>query len=135
LIPHGPAFLIDGAHNPAGAQSLRTYLEEFAQRPLTLVFGAMRDKQLEDIGEILFPVADVLVLTTVNNPRSATIEMLEPVALRYAQGNVLTSDGSAAALQTALANTPGEGMICVAGSLYLVGELRPQMLSLGKQND
>jgi len=133
LIPHRPAFLIDGAHNPAGAESLRTYLDEFAQRPLTLVFGAMRDKQLEEIGEILFPVADLLVLTTVDNPRSATLEMLEPVALRYAQGKVLKSDGSAEALQTALTNTPGEGMICVAGSLYLAGELRPQIL--GKQND
>ena len=136
-IPHRPGFLIDGAHNPAGAESLRTYLDEFARRPLTLVFGAMRDKQLEQIGEILFPVADALVLTTVNNPRSATLEMLEPVAMRYARGKVLTSDSSAAALQIALANTPGEGMICVAGSLYLAGELRPEMLSLrwGKQND
>jgi dihydrofolate synthase/folylpolyglutamate synthase len=128
LIPHQPAFLIDGAHNPAGAESLRAYLDEFAGRPLTLVFGAMRDKQLEQIGEILFPVADVLVLTTVDNPRSATIEMLEPIALRYAHGKILKSDGSAAALQIALANTPGEGMICVAGSLYLAGEMRPQML-------
>ena len=59
LIPHKPAFLIDGAHNPAGAESLRDYLDEFAPRPLTLVFGAMRDKQLDRIGEILFPSADV----------------------------------------------------------------------------
>jgi dihydrofolate synthase/folylpolyglutamate synthase len=132
LIPHEPAFLIDGAHNPAGAESLRAYLDEFAPRPLTLVFGAMRDKQLEQIGEILFPVADLLVLTTVDNPRSATLEMLEPIALRYARGKVLTST---TALQTALANTPREGMICVAGSLYLAGELRPQILALGKQND
>ena len=133
LIPHQPSFLIDGAHNPAGAQSLRAYLDEFAQRPLTLVFGAMRDKQLDQIGEILFPVADVLVLTTVNNPRSATIEMLEPVAMRYAQGKVLKSETSATALELALANTSEEGMICVAGSLYLVGELRPEILR--KQND
>ena len=137
LISHQPSFLIDGAHNPAGAESLRTYLDELAGRPLTLVFGAMRDKQLEQIGEILFPIADALVLTTVNNPRSATLEMLEPIAMRYARGKVLKSEGSAAALQTALADTPREGMICVAGSLYLVGEMRPQMLSLrwGKQND
>ena len=127
LIPHRPAFLIDGAHNPAGAESLRAYLDEFARRPLTLVFGAMRDKQLEQIGEILFPVADVLVLTTVDNPRSAAIEVLEPIALRYAQGRILKSDASAEALHTALANTPGEGMVCVAGSLYLVGEMRPQI--------
>ena len=135
LIRHKPAFLIDGAHNIAGAESLRAYLDGFAPRPLTLVFGAMRDKQLEEIGEILFPVADLLVLTTVDNPRSATTEMLEPIARRYARGKVLKSDSSAAALRIALDNTSAEGMICVAGSLYLAGEMRPQILSfhLGKQ--
>jgi dihydrofolate synthase/folylpolyglutamate synthase len=132
LIQHQPAFLIDGAHNPAGAESLRAYLDEFASRPLTLVFGAMRDKQLEQIGEILFPVADLLVLTTVRNPRSATVEMLEPVATRYARGKVVKSDNSEAALATALANTSSVGMICIAGSLYLAGEMRPQILNLGK---
>jgi len=137
LIQHEPAFLIDGAHNPAGAESLRAYLDESAQRPLTLVFGAMRDKQLEQIGEILFPIADVIVLTTVDNPRSATSEMLEPIAHRFARGEVLKSDGSATALQLALDNTAREGMICIAGSLYLVGEMRPRILSfaLGKCDD
>ena len=128
LIQHQPAFLIDGAHNPAGAETLRAYLDEFASRPLTLVFGAMRDKQLEQIGEILFPVADLLVLTHVRNPRSATLEMLEPIATRYARGRVLKTDRSEAALETALANTSSEGMICVAGSLYLAGEMRPLIL-------
>ena len=130
LFQHKPVLLIDGAHNPAGAKSLRTYLDEFARRPLTLVFGAMRDKQLEQIGEILFPVADLLVLTTVSNPRTATVEMLETVAARYTGGKILKSDDSATALQIALANTPSEGMICVAGSLYLVGEMRPEILCL-----
>ena len=130
LIQHEPAFLIDGAHNPAGAKALRAYLDEFALRPLTLVFAAMRDKQVEQIGEILFPVADAIVLTTVRNPRSATAETLEPIATRYARGNVLKSNSSDAALRIALANTSSEGMICIAGSLYLVGEMRPQILSL-----
>jgi len=132
LIQHEPAILIDGAHNPAGAESLRAYLEEFARRPLTLVFGAMRDKQLEQIGEILFPLADLLVLATVDNPRSATLETLEPIAQRFARGKTLKTDGSATALQIALDHTSPEGMICVAGSLYLAGELRPRILSLGK---
>jgi dihydrofolate synthase/folylpolyglutamate synthase len=128
LIPHKPAVLIDGTHNPAGSESLRAYLDEFAPRPLTLVFGAMRDKQLDRIGEILFPSADVLVLTTVNNPRSATIEMLQLVADRFARGTVLTSGSSAEALRIAEANTPPEGLICIAGSLYLAGELRPLII-------
>lgn len=130
LIEHKPAFLIDGAHNPAGARSLRNYLDEFAPRPLTLVFGAMRDKQLEQMGEILFPCADTLILTTINNPRSASTRNLREVADHFARGKVLTSESSAAALRIAEAETPREGLICIAGSLYLVGELRPLILSM-----
>jgi dihydrofolate synthase / folylpolyglutamate synthase len=130
LIPHQPSFLIDGAHNPAGAQSLRAYLDEFAPRPLTLVFGAMRDKQLEQMGETLFPIADTLILTTIDNPRSASIERLQTIAAGFAKGAVLSADSSVEALRIALANTPAEGLICIAGSLYLVGELRPLVLNL-----
>ena len=128
LISNEHSFLIDGAHNPAGAKSLRDYLEEFAPRPLTLVFGAMRDKQLDVIGEILFPCADVLVVTAIDNPRSASVGTLRELAERFARGNVFTSESSAAALDVARAETPPEGLICIAGSLYLVGELRPLIL-------
>jgi len=130
LFPHAPSFLIDGAHNPAGAQSLRNYLDEVTTRPLTLVFGAMRDKQLEQMGEILFPVANTLVLTTIDNPRSANLEMLEPIAERFARGTILTSESSAEALRIAIENTPAEGLICIAGSLYLIGEIRPLILNI-----
>ena len=132
LIAHRPPFLIDGAHNPAGAQTLRAYLDEFGPRPLTLVFGAMRDKQLERMGEILFPVADVLVLTTIDNPRSASMDILQTIAGRFAKGRVLPAESSRDALRTAIANTSTEGLICVAGSLYLLGEVRPRILSLGE---
>jgi len=130
LIAHEPAFLLDGAHNPAGCRSLREYLDEFAPRPLTLVFGAMRDKQLEQIGEILFPAADMLVLTCVDNPRSASVEMLRPVADRWSGGTVFEANSSNEALQLALARTPPDGLICIAGSLYLIGEMRPSILKL-----
>ncbi|HET6978445.1 MAG TPA: folylpolyglutamate synthase/dihydrofolate synthase family protein [Pyrinomonadaceae bacterium] len=125
LIPHKPSILIDGAHNPAGAQSLRNYLDELTTRPLTLVFGAMRDKQLEQMGEILFPIADTLVLTTIDNVRSATVDQLRSVAERFARGTILTGESSAEALRIALTHTPADGLICIAGSLYLIGELRP----------
>lgn len=130
LIEHKPLFLLDGAHNPAGCRSLREYLDELAPRPLTLVFGAMRDKQLDQIGEILFPVADVLVLTPVENPRSASIEMLRPIADRFARGAVVETTSSAEALQAAIARTPPDGLICIAGSLYLIGEMRLSILKM-----
>lgn len=128
LIARQPRFLLDGAHNPAGAQSLRKYLDEFAPRPLTLVFGAMRDKRLDQIAEILFPVADHVILTTLENLRTATLEMLRPVANRLAGGDVSETESSTGALRAALATTPPEGLICITGSLYLIGETRRQIL-------
>lgn len=125
IIGHDPPALLDGAHNPAGAKALRAYLDEFAPRPLTLVFGAMRDKQLDQIAELLFPVADVLILTTVDSPRSASTETLAG----YANASVIRANSSAEALEIAIERTPSHGLICIAGSLYLVGEIRPLVLS------
>jgi len=132
IISHAPPLLLDGAHNPAGASALGDYLDRFAPRPLTLVFGAMLDKQLDRVGEILFPIADLLVLTTIDNPRSAAVEMLDKIASRYANGIVVRTASSAEALQVARTRTAAEGLICVTGSLYLIGELRPLVLSLGQ---
>ena len=131
LFPHRPAILLDGAHNPAGCRALRDYVDEFAPRPLTLVFGGMRDKQLAQMGEILFPMADLLVLTAVENPRSANLEMLESIANRFAKGTVVRAQSSTQALRMATETTAAEGLICIAGSLYLIGELRPLVLNLG----
>jgi len=128
LVQHKRTFLLDGAHNPAGCLSLREYLDEFAPQPLAVVFGAMHDKQLDQIGEILFPITDLLVLTPVQNPRSASIETLQAIATRCAGGSVVNAPSSAEALRIATERTPANGLICVAGSLYLIGEMRPSIL-------
>ena len=120
----GP-FLLDGAHNPAGAQALRDYLDEL-NHPLTIIFGAMRDKKLDRIAEILFPVADLLILTPIDNPRSASVGALALLA----RGTAIETASSAEALRTAIAQTPKDGLICVTGSLYLIGETRPMILKL-----
>src|SRR5258705_5186624 len=124
-----PNILLDGAHNPAGAKSLRDYLDEFGWRPLTLLFGAMRDKQLERIAKILFPVADLLVLTPIRNPRAASTEMLRDVAQRFVGDDRITVAGSSSeAVNMARETTEPSGLICITGSLYLIGETRPLIL-------
>jgi dihydrofolate synthase/folylpolyglutamate synthase len=128
-----PPFLLDGAHNPAGAQALRNYLEELDAPTLTLIFGAMRDKKLDQIAEILFPLADHLILTTVDNPRSATLETLAPLAKQFAPNLVSETSSSTEAVRTAIAQTPPGGLICITGSLYLIGETRPMILKLAEQ--
>ena len=128
-----PTFLLDGAHNPAGAQALRDYLKDFRPRFLTLVFGAMSNKRLDQIAEILFPLADALLLTTVANPRSALLETLAPLAKQFARGVVIETASSDEAVRTAIARTPKDGLICVTGSLYLIGETRPMILKLAEE--
>jgi dihydrofolate synthase/folylpolyglutamate synthase len=120
-----PRTLFDGAHNPAGARALRDYLDEFINAPVTLVFGSMRDKNLEEMAAILFPVANQLILTQPDSPRAATIEMLATAAAGKVDSQLITLEPSAAkALRAAYTQTSANGIICVTGSLYLIGELQ-----------
>ena len=117
--------LFDGAHNAAGAHALRGFLDEFVRSPITLVFGAMRDKDLTEIAATLFPVAHHLILTQPANPRAATLEQLARLAPRGLDSSRITLAPSASeALQAAQAETPSDGIICVTGSLYLIGEVQ-----------
>jgi dihydrofolate synthase / folylpolyglutamate synthase len=121
-----PAVLYDGAHNPAGARALRAYLDEFAPRGgVTMVFGAMRDKELGEIGRALFPAARHLVLTSPQSPRAATVEeLLRAVPVPPASSTIALAPSSRDALVIARTHTPADGLVCVTGSLYLVGEVK-----------
>ena len=119
------AVLLDGAHNPAGARALEAYLaEELAGRRLVLLFGAMRDKAVEEIAEILFSRFAAVVLTRPNQKRAAS-----PAALAEAAGHlnrcVREIEDVAAAFRAASALAGPDGVVVVSGSLYLVGEVRP----------
>jgi dihydrofolate synthase/folylpolyglutamate synthase len=118
-----PSILFDGAHNAAGARALRDYLDEFVSVPVTLVFGAMRDKDLAEMAASLFPAAHHLVLSGITNMRAATTEMLMRAALPVFDSSRITCAASIdEALRAAQERTPPDALICVTGSLYLVGE-------------
>ncbi len=120
-----PPLLFDGAHNPAGAAALRAYLDEFISAPITLVFGAMSDKELDQLAAVLFPVAHKLILTRPINPRAATLATLADIARAHVNAERLTlAPTPIEALRAAYAQTPPDGLICVTGSLYLIGELQ-----------
>lgn len=117
--------LFDGAHNIAGAESLKDYLEEFVKQPIIMIFGAMRDKDLSEIGEILFPKADKLIFTKPENARSMeTTEMLRFLLENFDEHKVFETQTVADALKIADKILGSEDLICVTGSLYLVGEAR-----------
>ncbi|HKA22510.1 MAG TPA: folylpolyglutamate synthase/dihydrofolate synthase family protein [Blastocatellia bacterium] len=123
LINDRPAILLDGAHNPAGARALRKFLDEFCSGPITLIFAAMSDKDIERMAVELFDVARTIVLTRVRDARAADSARLGGAALRSSR-NVIFAETVRQALSWARSVTPPEGLVCVAGSLYLVGEVK-----------
>jgi dihydrofolate synthase/folylpolyglutamate synthase len=125
-----PRILFDGAHNPAAARALREYLDEFVAEPITMIFGAMRDKALPEMAATLFPKANELILTKLDNPRAATIEMLKAVVPENIdETRVRFSPSAGEALRIAFQLTPANGLICVTGSLYLVGAAQQALKS------
>jgi dihydrofolate synthase/folylpolyglutamate synthase len=123
LVPGSPRILLDVAHNPAGAWALRAALSSyFEDVPLTFLFGAMRDKAIAEMTQIIFPLAERVIATLPDNPRAALPQ--EIAALAAASGTEVICEAEiAAALARARALTPAEGIIVVTGSIYLVGAI------------
>jgi dihydrofolate synthase / folylpolyglutamate synthase len=123
VVDGRPLVLLDGAHNPGGARALRAFLDEFCDGPVTLVFGAMSDKDIDQMAAQLFSVARTIVLTRVRDVRAADGARLGKAALNSSR-NVIFTETVGQALSWARGVTPRDGLICVAGSLHLVGEAK-----------
>ncbi len=117
-----PEVVIDVAHNPAGAWALRAALSaRYQDRPLTLVFGVMRDKAIAEIADILFPLAKRVISTHAENSRAASPS--EIVALgQHTQTEIMEESTVSAALERACLLAGANGVIVVTGSIYIAGE-------------
>jgi dihydrofolate synthase/folylpolyglutamate synthase len=116
-----PPVLLDGAHNPAAARALADHLRGIG--PFVLVFGAMRDKDIAGMARILFPLAREVVLTRPRVERAARPGEIAERAGPLARG-ARREDGPRRALAWARRRARGGATVVVAGSLFLVGELR-----------
>jgi dihydrofolate synthase/folylpolyglutamate synthase len=117
-----PEIILDVAHNPAGAWALRSALSEYAgERPLVLVFGVMRDKAVAEIAQILFPLAEHVIATRAENPRSASPEEIREAAARTGS-ELETAPTVAAALARASELVKRDGIVVVTGSIYVAEE-------------
>jgi dihydrofolate synthase/folylpolyglutamate synthase len=119
-----PALFLDGAHNPSAARELRQFLEEnFSGRGIVFVYGAMRDKSVDEIASVLFPLADAVILTQPRQSRAISAPLLAEMTAGLAKEMRIISD-PAEALEHALELARRDDAIFVTGSLFLVGELR-----------
>ncbi len=117
-----PEYVFDVAHNPAGAWALRSTLSAgYPDRSLTFIFGAMRDKAIAEMAEILFPLADRVIVTRADNPRSASPMEIREAAARTAAA-MEEAANVAAALDLARTSARPDTVVVITGSIYIVGE-------------
>lgn len=118
-------YLFDGAHNIGGARVLRDFLNEFVDQPITLVFGAMKGKDVAAILELLASHAVRIVFTEPDNSRSLTFDdLLAGLPVDISRKSVFVTNNVKNAIDIAEMVTPESGIILVTGSLYLVGEVK-----------
>jgi dihydrofolate synthase/folylpolyglutamate synthase len=128
-----PEYVLDVAHNPAGAWALRSTLSSaypdvgtgrsLVGCSLTMVFGVMRDKAVQEMTEILFPIADSVIATHADNPRAASPAEIRQAAARISGGtNIEEAEDVASALAQARKQAGRSGLIVVTGSIYVVAE-------------
>lgn len=129
VLGRDPVLVLDGAHNPGGARALAASLRAyFPGQPITFVIGISADKDQVGILEALAPQASRLILTAAAHPRAAAPEGLATAAasLNPPPGwTIETAAASSEALSLAMA-APRTPIICVAGSLFLIGEVLAQ---------
>ncbi len=119
-----PAVLLDGAHNPAGARALARHLERhYDGRRIWLIYAAMRDKAVEEVAGILFPLAHRVLLTRVSQPRALNPGVLAGIVAHH-HPSVNVTESLPAALVAARAAASEADIIVVTGSLFLVGEAK-----------
>jgi dihydrofolate synthase / folylpolyglutamate synthase len=124
-------FLFDGAHNAGGAKVLREYLDEFIDRPVTMVFGAMKGKDVSEMAKILWPKAEQVILTRPENPRAMSAGELASFAPETIDADkIVLANSAREAIETAQDLSSKNSIILVAGSLYLVGEVKKLLNNL-----
>jgi dihydrofolate synthase/folylpolyglutamate synthase len=128
--PDGVRFLLDGAHNPAGVRSLKNFLQELpgAYKSLICIWASMADKDIQNSLVPIAPLFDHILLTRPESERSAKPEDIKNLLPESIQEKAVCFDSVPMALQEGIKIADPDDLICVAGSLYLVGKARHILL-------
>lgn len=120
-LSDGREALLDAAHNPEGARALAAFLASEAGEQRTLVFSAMRDKDVTDMLRALAPHVRALIMTRASTKRSADPETLAAAAHALnLTCPIVVEPSPGAAIDAAWRMTP---RIAVAGSIFLLGDV------------
>src|SRR5258707_9085294 len=124
-----PEIYLDGAHNPSGAREIAVFWEtHLPGRNIFLVYGALRDKAVDEIAGLLFPHVSAVILTAPAQPRAISAPVLAEMTRHHARQVEILPDPNLA-FERALELASPEDVIFVTGSLYLVGDPRRYWMS------
>jgi dihydrofolate synthase/folylpolyglutamate synthase len=127
IVQRDPLVLLDAAHNAQKARALRESLDALTPgMPRVLMLGILADKASEEMMDVLAPGARSVIVTkppVTGSKHSEAPERLAALARRSAS-RVLAEPDPLRAVELALAETPPDGVLCVTGSLYLIGAVR-----------
>ena len=125
-----PLVLLDGAHNVEGVTALVESLrEEFPTHQWQVLLGIMGDKNVEAMAETLAPIADGIVTTQIEHDRAVRADELAKRVATAVEVPVLISENPEDGIDMARAEAGSDGAVLVAGSLYLVGDVRDLLIS------
>ncbi|HYL85021.1 MAG TPA: folylpolyglutamate synthase/dihydrofolate synthase family protein [Candidatus Angelobacter sp.] len=123
-LQSAPDIYLDGAHNPGAAHELAEFLaQNFGGRKVWLIYGALRDKAVDEVAGQLFPHAAEVIFTEPRTSRAISAARLAEIASHHASSFSVVSSAENA-LDQALKEARPNDAIFITGSLYLVGQLR-----------
>ena len=123
-LQSGPDVYLDGAHNPGAARELARFLDQnFAGRKIWMIYGALRDKSVDEVAGQLFPHAVEVIFTEPRTSRAISASRLAEITSHHASSFTVVSSAEQA-LDQGLAKAGPDDAIFITGSLYLVGQLR-----------
>lgn len=130
VVCRKPDVILDGAHNEAGARTLKAYIEDFVKPPVVLVFGMMKDKNITRVADILFPAARRVILTSIHYSRAASPAEIWLKSRKYGK-KIILEHSLKKALGMASAEAGPQGTVIISGSLFLVGEAKKALSEAG----
>ncbi len=133
IIQKSPLVLLDGAHNPAGAKALRESLKSFEYKDLYLVFGCSEEKNIKNLVSELIPLAKKIFITQANIRRAATPDLILKQIEDYNLEKAVVLPVKSA-VNIAQEQADNDDLICICGSLFIVGEAR-ELWTKGKDNN
>lgn len=126
VVQESPLTLLDGAHNPAGIKVLMETLEaKFKSKRIIIVLAVLGDKDIEGILKALTPLASSLIISENRSDRAAKAERVATLAAaQYPGVEIEVRPDLRGAFNLAVKKAGKEGVVCVAGSIYTVGEIK-----------